>query len=90
MTRPRDIDRATALPGRIRLWLLDNPGEHRARDVAEAIQAPEGMSKAQWSQKVANALARLTREGAVVCEKRDIGHKKPVGHYRLAPVKAAP
>lgn len=75
---------AGALPAAIRLWLLDHPGEHRARDVAEALPLPADMTKAQWSQKVANALSRLARNGEVIREDRDLGYKRPVGHYRLA------
>lgn len=75
---------AGALPAAIRLWLLDHPGEHRARDVAEALPRPADVTKAQWSQKVANALGRLARDGAVVREDKDLGYKRAVGHYRLA------
>lgn len=80
---------AGALPAAIRLWLLDHPGEHRARTVAEALPKPPELTKAQWSQKVANALGRLARDGAVIREDRDLGYRKPVGHYRLAPAQNA-
>ena len=83
MPAPGSID-YTALPSSIRLWLIDHPGEHRARDVAAGIKRPAELTVATWSQKVANALARMARDGSVVREYRDIGHKKPVGMYRIA------
>lgn len=85
----RDVE---ALPARIRLWLLDNPGQHRARDVADGLGVPSGMARAKWSQKVANALVRLTSDGSVVRDEvTPEGWKVPVGVYRLPqPATAAP
>lgn len=72
------------LPGLIRLWMLDNPGPHRARDVANGLGKPADMPQAQWSHKVANALARETRAGKIVREYQQLeGWLKPVGTYRL-------
>lgn len=72
------------LPAQIRQWLTDHPGEHRARDVAEGLGLPDGMKRADWSQKVANALGRLSREGAVTRRDRDLeNHKRPVGFYSI-------
>ena len=83
----------TALPGRIRLWLLDHPGQHRARDVAEGLGVPADMRREQWSQKVANALAREVRAGKVVREEVTLpGWSVPCGVYRLpenAPARSA-
>lgn len=85
MPAPGALD-YTALPASIRLWLIDHPSEHRARDVAAGITRPPELSVAQWSQKVANALSRMARDGTVVREYRDLGFKKPVGMYRAAGV----
>jgi hypothetical protein len=38
----------TATPARIRVWLLDHPGQHRAVEIAHGLGLP--------TQKVANAL----------------------------------
>lgn len=72
---------ATAMPARIITWLREHPGEHRARDVAEGLGIPAGVKRADWSQKVANALGRLQRNGDVTHVYRDLGHKRPVGVY---------
>lgn len=70
-----------ALPSRIVTWLRQNPGQHRTRDVAAGLPAPDGMKPKVWTQKVGNALGRLARDGDVVREHIDIGHRHPVGHY---------
>lgn len=90
MARPRNDERHQALPARIRLWMLDNPGQHRARDVADGLGVPDGMERQKWSQKVANALVRLTNDGAVTREAvQPEGWKAPVGVYQLAQPAAA-
>lgn len=87
MPAPGSLD-YTALPASIRLWLIDHPGEHRARDVAAGITRPADMTVAKWSQKVANALSRMARDGSVTREYRDIGHKKAVGLYSIGGITA--
>lgn len=83
MPRQGDIN-PTALPARIRLWLLDHPGSHRARDVAEGLGVPDGMARKVWSQKVANAIARETRAGKIIREEAQLpGWSVPCGVYRL-------
>lgn len=74
----------TALPFRIRGWLADHPGAHRARDVANGLGRPEWTTQGDWSLAVARALSRLLANGSVTRQDLDIGHKKPVGHYALA------
>jgi hypothetical protein len=74
---------ATALPAQIVAWLTENAGEHRARDVAEGLGVPDGVKRADWSQKVANALGRLARDGSVKHQYRDLGYKRPTGVYSV-------
>lgn len=71
----------SALPAQITSWLAEHPGEHRTRDVAAGIPAPDGMRPKVWTHKVGNALGRLARDGDVTRVYRDIGHARPVGHY---------
>lgn len=73
----------TALPARLCSWLREHPGEHRARDVAAGLGVPSGMTRATWSQKVANALGRLTRDGQVIRQNRDLGYARPTGLYSM-------
>lgn len=77
-----------ALPTRLCAWLREHPGEHRARDVAAGLGAPDGMPRAEWSQKVANALGREVQRGTVRREDRDLGYKRPVGLYSAAETTA--
>jgi hypothetical protein len=79
-----------ALPVRLVSWLRENPGEHRARDVAEGLGVPPGMTKADWTHKVGNALGRLARDGSVRREFRDLGYKKPMGVYLIPETADAP
>ena len=72
-----------ALPTRLTEWLRQHPGEHRARDVAAGLGVPDGMTRAAWSQKVANALGREVQRGTVRRQDRDLGYKRPVGLYAL-------
>lgn len=75
-----------ALPLRIREHLAQHPGEEfRARDIANALGLPDGMTQAKWSQKVANALTREVNRQTVIREYRDLGHKNPTGVYSAAP-----
>ena len=74
----------TSTRSRIIAWLGENPGEHRARDVAVGLGVPDGVKRADWSQKVANTLGRLAREGAVQHHYRDLGHARPTGVYAAA------
>jgi hypothetical protein len=91
MARPKNDERHEALPARIRLWMLDHPGEHRARDIAEGLGVPAGMTRAKWSQKVANALVRLASDGSVArTEVTPEGWKVPVGVYSLQTAATAP
>lgn len=70
------------LPARITSWLQKNPGQHRARDVANGLGLPEGMAQKDWSQKVGNALGRLHSQGAVAREDTPLaGSRRPVGVY---------
>lgn len=69
------------LNGQIEAWLTANPGEHRTKAVADGIDPPPGMSRGEWVQKVGNACARLARQERVNRTNRDIGQKRPVGHY---------
>ncbi|UQS95187.1 hypothetical protein Pam4_44 [Pseudanabaena phage Pam4] len=73
----------TALPARIRLYLLDHPGGHSAGDLARALPAPEGTTGRQWSQKVANALGRMAAKGEVTRERNSEAAMGPGVTYRL-------
>lgn len=77
-----------SLSSRIRLWMLENPGahdgHHRARDVAEGLGLPEGWTRADWSQRVANVMAREAKIGRLVRDKRTFtGWSVPRHVYRL-------
>lgn len=49
----------TSLSSRIRLWLLDHPGQHRPSQIAAGLGIPAGVAKQKWTQKVANECARM-------------------------------
>ena len=73
-----------SIPSTIRLWMLEHPGEHRARDIAEGLGVPDGRTRAWWSQRIARALVRMNNTGKVVRHDRQLeGWKHPVGFYRL-------
>lgn len=82
----------TALPARIRLWLLDNPGSHRPAEVAAGLGVPDGMTRAQWSQKVANAMSRLVKNGDLVAVdlRERMGWKGRCTGYHLPAPKSSP
>lgn len=72
----KDARDPNAMPARIRLWLLDNPGQHRAVTIAKAL----GLE----TQPVANALGRLYRQGAVTREKVSVdGRRLPLTMFSL-------
>lgn len=74
----KDARNPAALPARIRLWLLDNPGQHRAVTIAKGLN--------RETQPVANALGRLCREGAVTRDRVSVeGRKLPVTMFSLPP-----
>lgn len=75
----------SALPARIRLWLLDHPGPKRPAEVATGLGLPEGMARQDWSRIVANAMGRLAREGALerVDLREQMGWKGPCTGYEL-------
>lgn len=73
----------TALPARIRLYLLDHPGGHSAGDLARALPRPDDVEPRKWSQKVANALVRMTAKGEVVRERTSEAAMGPGVTYRL-------
>lgn len=74
------------LPSRIQEWLTAHPGEHRTRDVAEGLGRPDGVAPKDWTLNVGRALSRLALSGSVARTFKDLGHKKPTGHYS-APTK---
>ena len=68
----------------IRAWLAKNPGPHRPRDVAAGLGVPEGMAKQQWTQKVANEVARMWRNGELTkAQTRLPDWKVPLTTYAL-------
>ena len=70
------------LPNRIRMWLQEHPGEHRARDVANGLGRPEDVKQADWSRQVATALSREVQRGNVSRTERTLdGWTKPTGLY---------
>lgn len=69
----------------IRAWLTTNPGPHRPRAIAAGLGIPEGMTKQQWTQKVANEVARLWRSGELTkTQTRVPDWKVPLTTYALA------
>lgn len=62
MPRAKQID-PTSLRSRIRLFLLDNPGTHRPRDVAAALTRPESRTVSQWTTDVGRECSRLVKAG---------------------------
>lgn len=48
-----------SLATRIRAHLLTAAGPQRPADIATALGIPDGMTKTQWSQRVANTCARM-------------------------------
>lgn len=84
----KDTTAPDLLPGRIRTWMEENPDPARTRDVALGLGIPEGMTRSQWVQKVGNAMAREYRRGTLTRIAQEVGQKRPVTRYQLAPVGA--
>lgn len=82
---------AHTLSDQVRQWLVEHPGWHRPADVAKNLPRPEvlaDLTRAQWSQKVANAMAREARRGTIArTEDTPPGWSKPTGFYAARPVQ---
>lgn len=74
----------TGLRQRIIMWMLTHPGEHRPRDVAAALTAPDGDTPAQWTTKVNTAMTRMHKAGTLNRERRSEAAHGPGSYYRLA------
>lgn len=78
-----------SLPGRIRAWLAEHPGDHRPRDVAKALGVPDGSDRSRWTIRVGAAMSRMYLAGELT-RRRDVSAggatvKRPPTLYALAP-----